>query len=144
MNYLLEKFNMDKITAKHSNKPLHLQKATALERKEIIDWAKSELVNKGVTVSRSELKGHISFTNKGIKEALNQPHNNYHAKNQAIKNIVELLENSIYAGSAEDVKARRLKFHYFKTIIKEDDSFIVIKEGYDNTFRFYSIVDRIK
>jgi hypothetical protein len=121
-----------------------LQKTKSLERKKILDWAKLNLVNSGVTVSRAELNNDISFSNSGIKEAVNQPHNHYHEKNQAIKNIVDLLLNSTYAGTAKDTKGRCLQFHYFKTTINGDDSFIVVKENYDRTFRFYSIVDHMK
>jgi len=130
----------------HSINLLHLQKAIKLGRKEIISWAKSELVNKRVTVLKAELNGNISFSVSGIKEALNQPHNHYHEKNQAIINIVKLIENSSYAGSAVDTKKKCVQFHYFKTIINGEDSFIVVKENYDINFKFtfYSIVDRIK
>lgn len=130
--------------ATNKNKPLHLQKATSLERKAIIDWARLNLVNNGVTVPRAELRGNISFSNSGIKEAVNQPHNHYSEKNQAIKNIVDLLLNATYTGSAIDTKGRCLQFHYFEITINEDDSFIVVKENYDGTFRFYSIVDHMK
>ena len=123
---------------------LHLQKATKLERKKIIEWAKLNLVNNGTTVSRAELTGPISFSNSGIKEAINQPHKHYHEKNEAIKDIVQLLGSSIYSGNAEDVKGRCLRYHYFRVTINDDDSFIVVKEHYDNTLRFYTIVDRIK
>ncbi len=113
-------------------------------RKEIINWAKLNLVNNGATVFRAEINNHISFSNSGIKEAINQPHNHYHEKNLAIKDILILLEQAKYEGNAVDVKNRCLRFHYFKTTINNDESFIVVKENYDDTFKFYSIVDHIK
>lgn len=115
-----------------------------MERKEILEWAKINLVNNEASVFRVELNNHISFSNSGIKEALNQPHNHYHEKNRAIKDILILLQHSKYEGNAVDVKNRCLRFHYFKTAINNNESFIVVKENYDNTFKFYSIVDRIK
>lgn len=103
---------------------IQMQKKIKLNRKEIIEWAKSNLVNNRTTVIRSELHSPISFSNSGIKEALNQPHNHYHEKNKAIKDIVILLESSAYAGSAEDGKGKCLRFHYFKITINDDDSFM--------------------
>lgn len=115
-----------------------------VERKEIIAWAKINLVNKHITVFRAELNGYIGFSNSGIKEAINQPHKHYDEKNKAIRNIVELLKNAQYVKYAEDVKARCFGFYYFKTTINDFDSFIVVKKNYDNTLRFYSIVDNLR
>ena len=51
-----------------------------MERKEIINWAKSNLVNNQAAVIRTELNNHISLSNSGIKEAINQPHNHYYRR----------------------------------------------------------------
>jgi len=115
-----------------------------MERRRIREWAKDNLVITGVTVFRIELKTPIGFTNNGIKEALNQPHNHYQEKNLSIMAIVRLIETAIYEGTAIDMKGTCLQFHYFKTTINNDDSFIVVKENYDGTHVFYTIVDRIK
>ncbi len=113
-------------------------------RKDIIDWAKTNLVENHLTVFRVELAHKISFSNNGIKEAINQPHNHYFEKNDAIIDIVSLLEASIYVGNATDSKGKCLQYHYFKTKINNDDSFIVVKENYDGTHIFYTIVDHMK
>ena len=115
-----------------------------MERRRIREWAKDNLVIAGVTVFRIELKSPIVFKNNGIKEALNQPHRCYEEKNVAIMDIVNLIETAVYEGNAIDTKGSCLQFHYFKTTISSDDSFIVIKENHDGTHIFYTIVDRRK
>ena len=115
-----------------------------MERKVILEWAKVNLVPNNVKIFRTEINAHIEFSNSGIKEAINQPHSHYILKNRAIYDIISLLQTSEYIGSAIDLKGRCLSFHYFKIPINGEESFAVIKENYDNTFKFYSIVDKLK
>jgi hypothetical protein len=59
-------------------------------------WAKTELVGK--VVNHSEV-GDIVFTSSGIKEALNQPHDDLPLKYSVLKDILTLLKSAKYLRS---------------------------------------------
>ena len=62
------------------------------QRKTVREWAKENLVGRTIVVQGVQKT--IEFTMNGIKETLNQPHKHMLAKNEAIRDIVSLLENS--------------------------------------------------
>ncbi|MEE3726174.1 minor capsid protein, partial [Riemerella anatipestifer] len=111
------------------------------QRLEIRDWAKNNIV--GTTITHKNIDGDILFTVRGIKEALNQPHKHILAKNNAIKDIVNLIKKAEFVKTGIDSKGRDIKYYYLKTIIQDEDSFIVIKEE-ENRLTFYTITDKIK
>jgi len=124
-------------------KPPRPEKTAALNirRKELFRIARLEL--KGKTVIRPELKQPIEFTGTGIKEVLNQPHDHVREKNEAILDIVRLIQEAEYIGGKLDDKGRNLMFHYFKTEIAGDPSFIVIKEDLNmKKVSLYTITDK--
>ncbi|PNE28549.1 hypothetical protein BHU09_06475 [Tannerella sp. oral taxon 808] len=124
-------------------KPPRPEKTAALNirRKELFRIARLEL--KGKTVIRPELKQPIEFTGTGIKEVLNQPHDHVREKNEAILDIVRLIQEAEYIGGKLDDKGRNLMFHYFKTEIAGDPSFIVIKEDLNiKKASLYTITDK--
>ena len=132
-----EKCRAKKLLEEASQNPIKAQ------RKEIKQWAKENLIGK--TVVHPEIKSPITFTMKGIDEALNQPHKHYEQKNESIKDIERLIQKSEYLKKTMNTKNSREMMHYFKVEIEKEDSFLVIKENLDNnTFNFYSIVDRLK
>jgi hypothetical protein len=101
----------------------------------------------GETVFRSELNGKIAFTNKGLKEAVNQPHSNLLEKNKLISGgLMDAIKAATYAGSFPDSKSREhiQQFHYFKIQIAGKPSYVIVQERKDGTFLFHSIVDKIK
>lgn len=115
--------------------------ALNIRRKELFRIARLEL--KGKTVIRPELKQPIEFTGTGIKEVLNQPHDHVREKNEAILDIVRLIQEAEYIGGKLDDKGRNLMFHYFKTEIAGDPSFIVIKEDLNmKKASLYTITDK--
>lgn len=115
--------------------------ALNIRRKELFRIARLEL--KGKTVIRPELKQPIEFTGTGIKEVLNQPHDHVREKNEAILDIVRLIQEAEYIGGKLDDKGRNLMFHYFKTEIAGDPSFIVIKEDLNmKKVSLYTITDK--
>ncbi|MFC4262460.1 phage minor head protein [Ferruginibacter yonginensis] len=131
-----EKKEVLQVLNKQSNERL------AQRRNEIKALAKENIVGKKVTVKG--IDGKINFGMNGIKEALNQGHKFYEAKNEALLDIQNLIKNGTYIGSAEDSKNRVKLFHYVEVEIAANKSYVVIKETEKNEFHFYSIVDKIK
>jgi Large polyvalent protein-associated domain 3 len=114
------------------------------QRKIIREWAKNNLVGKIIRLPFLEID--ITFTGRGVKEALNQPHKRLYHKNEAIKDIESALMLSEFVKSVSDNTGDiNYVYHYLKTTINEDESFIVLKEiKKEKRAIFYSIVDNIK
>lgn len=115
-------------------------------RKQVLEKAKTLLVEGALQVSKKELNKPITFTTKGIKEAINQPHKAYDAKNESLLNIIDIIKSSKYIGFKKDAKNRAeiVGFHYYETIISEVESLIVIMETKEGKFNFYSITEKNK
>lgn len=111
------------------------------QRAEIKNWAKENIIGK--TVKHPKIEKPILFTSTGIKEALNQPHKFIVEKNEAIKTIKKRIKEGEFIKTTKDNKGRDIEYHYLKTTIKEEDSFIVIKKESGNT-AFHSLVEKIK
>ena len=111
------------------------------QRTEIKKWAKENLIGK--TITHAGVDGEIYFTTTGIKEALNQPHKYILEKNEAIKDIINLIKNAEYIRTDKDSKGRNIIYYYLETIIKKEISFIIIKKE-ANRNSFYSITDNLK
>ena len=60
------------------------------------EWALENL--KGKTVQPKGFDREIRFSGKGIKEFLHQSHDNYYAKNEMVRSLDRILENSTYRG----------------------------------------------
>ena len=114
------------------------------QRKTVREWAKENLVGRTIVVQGVQKT--IEFTMNGIKETLNQPHKHMLAKNEAIRDIVSLLENSEHVLERMDDKGNPmvLKYHYLKIEIAEKESYAVIRELMDGKCQFYSIVEKLK
>ena len=114
-------------------------------RKSIKEFARRELISK-IIIEDKLVGKKIIFTMNGIKEAINQPHKLYNEKNNAIFNIVELIKNSKYIKSTNEQKENPMikQYHYFEIKIKNECSFIVIRERKDGVCSFYSIVEKCK
>jgi len=131
-----------------------LKRAQNLEYKQIGKWAKAALVKKNVSISKTlkdsnndPFEASITFSSKGINEAINQPHKFKYDKNLAIYKITELIRQSEYFDNAinNNVSKPQIKmYHYLKTIIKNKASFIVLREFNNGNINFYSIVDGLK
>ena len=125
-----------------SDRYIKTQKAEIKKQRiDILDWAKKTLVGK--EIARPEFAQPITFTVGGLKEAINQPHKNYTAKNDAIREIDKLIPRGEYIGSAGDTKGRPFTFHYLKIKIGGVDSFIVLREE-KGSLVFYSLVEKIR
>lgn len=94
----------------------------------------------------ADLEMTVSFTYSGIKEAINQPHKYIIEKNQIIKSIDSILPSAVFVKSEKDRTGdQNFIYHYFRIMIHEEESFIVLKEiKKEGVIIFYSIVDKIK
>ena len=112
-------------------------------RTKALAWAKEHL--RGTVMYEPQSGKEVVFTMKGIKEAVNQPHVHYLEKLEAIPHIVDLFEDSVYAGQSLDESRSDYVYRYYATTIADEISFIVIRETlYTGLVDFYSIVDKIK
>lgn len=111
------------------------------QRKEITTYLKENL--KGRTLIHKKVKQPIHLTVRGFKEALNQPHKHILAKNEAVRNIDTVLPNATYIKNIKGVKKKNITYHYLKTDINRDESYIVLKEE-ESRITFYSITDNLK
>jgi len=105
-------------------------------RKELLIWAKENLIKK--EVFHNGLDGNISFTKRGIKEYINQPHEFYDEKNEMIKDIQNIIKKSEYMGFG--AYKERIS-HIFEIEIKGKNSWIVAHEHNDNRITLHSISD---
>ena len=107
--------------------------------KELRGFAKINLLD--TTINHPELSKEIHFTNKGVKEFLNQPHKLYYEKNELIKNIQHVIKNSDYKGV---VNHKGKTSHIFEIEIRGEKSWIIANEYQGRGVTFYSISDSPK
>jgi hypothetical protein len=113
--------------------------------KELKAWAKENLTGK--EVYHSGLEDNIRFTVTGLKEYLNQPFVAYSEKNEAVKNIVSILQNATYKGFSSYHKSNKsiLYSHIFETeAIGKTKSWLIVRESTNGTISFYGISDNKK
>jgi len=108
-------------------------------RKELLAWAKENLIEK--EVFHTEFCNHIIFSVKGIKEYINQPHEFYYEKNEMLKNIESVIKGSEYKGYGF-FKARI--FHIFEIEINGKNSWLIAHEHQGRKISLYSISDNPK
>lgn|GEM_PF-2564950 len=106
----------------------------------IRNWAKENLAG---TSAVSPHLGKVNFGVNGIKETLNQPHDYYLEKNQAIYKAKQLVETGKYVRTDDDAKGRGWKWHYLQVDIADHPSYLVIRD-IDGDKTLYSIVDKLK
>ncbi|MGM9759686.1 MAG: hypothetical protein ACI30I_06170, partial [Parabacteroides sp.] len=115
-----------------------------LEEKEIREWAKYNLTGK---IFQNKREGfNIEFKMRGIKEMLNQPHKHISEKNRSLKDMERLIYEAEHVLYIDDNKGNTMVkgYHYFKIIIAEEPSYLVVREMEDGSYYAYSIVDRLK
>lgn len=112
-----------------------------VRRKQIQKEAESLLERE---LTNKDFGKNISVTKKGIKEWLNQPHEHYAEKNELILNIEKVLKESRYMGYGADEHNASITMHLFETKIKDDKTWIIVRELSDGTIRLHSISDNKK
>lgn len=111
------------------------------KRKEALKEAKKLI---GKTIFHKKAAMEISFTVKGINDAINKPFDEYFAKMDAISgNLKELILKSEYVGFKDNLKPNKkphaLRYHYFETVIGKTPALLVVEEDKWGKFKFYSI-----
>lgn len=114
------------------------------QREEIRQWAKENLAGK--TVEVPGIGSPVGFNVTGVKEALNQPHKYISEKNEAVRNILSLLQEGEHVLTRTDDKGNPMvkQYHYIRIKIKEEDSYAVIRELVNGECNFYSLVEKLK
>lgn len=117
-------------------------------RKEAKEQAKADLIDKGVTIYREELKGEIAFNVTGIKESINQPFSKYIEKIELIKdgleNALRLAQYIGYTTYQTHHKGHVLGYHYFATKIGGNTAYFNIQFTVQRKFFLYSITETIQ
>lgn len=148
---LMEEFReKDLPRATDKNKQLHLQKATIMELPELrritLEAADEKYLKGKVEIYRKEI-GTITFTKKGLKEAINQPFSpRYIEKLELISgDLHDKIQNGDYSGYALNAKPKNkhiIRFHYIDILIVDTPSQIVISEDKWGKHTFYSITQK--
>lgn len=114
------------------------------QRDDVRLWAKENLIGK--TVEVPGVNAPVGFNVTGVKEALNQPHKYISEKNEAVRNIVSLLQNGEHVLTRTDDKGNPMvrQYHYIRIKIKDEDSYAVIRELVNGDCNFYSLVEKLK
>lgn len=84
----------------------------------------------------------ITISNKKIKEWLNQPFNDYLAKNEALLNLPTILEKSKYLGWGNDKRYDYLEMHLFETKINNTTAWIIVQRDKQGVSTVHSITDQ--
>ena len=124
--------------------------------KQVATFAKNALVRWQTQTYLKQLKntfkkpvktqvGKVTILNKGLKEALSQPHKNAYLKNNLILKLDSILKDAYYIKSSGSKKAVDYykQYHYLR-LRGFEDMIVVVREDPKGNLFFYSIVDRIK
>ena len=109
--------------------------------KDNLEWAKANLLDR--IVQPKGFYREVHFSNRGIKEYLNQPHDDYFAKNEMIRSMESILnEEAKYLGFSE---YKNRTSYIFKIKIRNKTNYlIVIRRNINDNAYFYSITDSEK
>lgn len=108
-------------------------------RKDLQEWARENI--KGEVV---ENKYPIMITMRGIKEYLNQPHELYFIKNELVKELPLMIEQSQFIKSKPHSDLSNfdiIRDHIYKTSINGKESYLIIWENRAGEYIFHSISD---
>lgn len=85
----------------------------------------------------------VTITAKGIKEFLNQPHEQYFKKNELVRNIPDLIQKAKYMGTTPYHKENRqiVCNHIFEIEIDKKISYLIAREEAGGNINLYSISD---
>lgn len=114
--------------------------------KHIQKVSKKKLVDSKLKINRKELSSAITFTNAGIKEALNQPHKFYADKNLIIEFLDQITERAKYLGYTNHIPENAMykAVHVFEISLNNEPSYLIYKERTTGEINFYSISDSDK
>ena len=119
----------------HAQQPL--TQAQKEYRKELQKRAIEEF--KGTTVL-NEVE--VTITSTGIKEFLNQPHDQYFKKNELVRDLPSLIRNAKYLGTTPHKSNEQIVCnHIFECEIDNIASYLIAREEAGGKINFYSISD---
>lgn len=95
----------------------------------------------GSRITHPKFNREIKISRSSVDEWTNQPHIHYAEKNRMILNIYEVQKKSTYLGPGDDKKNDNITIHLFETSIKNDKTWIIVKENTDGNIILYSISD---
>lgn len=95
----------------------------------------------GTNIYNSTFNRNVLISKNSIKEWTNQPYKHFNEKNRMLLNIKDVFAQSEYIGQADNHKnVEHLKLsHIFKTMIKDEDAYIIVREYDDGLFILHSI-----
>ncbi len=103
------------------------------------NWAMDNI--RGKNVRNKNTDEEINISRRGIKEFLNQNHDEYIIKNEMIRSIRGILENAEYMGETYHVgKVSKI----FKTQIKGRDNYIIVNRDINDNLFLHSITESEK
>jgi hypothetical protein len=128
----------DKVSyiAKLNKDDLHA--ANKMVFKDNLNWAKTHL--KGTKVKNKEFDHEIELSNGGLKEYMDQPHEQFYIKNEMVRILPELIKNADYIGSTQ-WKGRNSQIFEIKIMGKSN--WLIANVNSNGTF-FHSITDSSK
>lgn len=116
-----------------------LTQETKDRRKQIRQLARETLLASEFILPTLNVAATIS--NRGIKEWLNQPFYDVKAKNEALLDLPNLIENAVYSGSGVDKHSPKVTLHLFETAIGGRKCWIVVRQYYTGEYMIYSVSD---
>jgi hypothetical protein len=107
---------------------------------------KLKLIRNELEINHPNFNSTIELSRKGIKEYLNQPHENYYIKGVSLTHIKSIIENSEFLGKLKKKEITdNFESYLFETKIKEKKSWIIVREYVNpKVCSIYSISDSEK
>ena len=101
---------------------------------------------KGTTITNKDFGKPIKVTKRGIGEWLNQPHDQYGAKNEMLLHIDKVLQEATYMGYTDYIKDNPMfaATHVFATKIEGKTSYVLVIENKSGEYTLYSITRSAK
>ena len=126
-----------------------IEKILKRKIKEVERWVRDDLPRQAGKTAVDHFRENFvreGFMDVGVKEALNQPHEFIQEKNEAIRNIKQIIHEAHRVLYRPDDKDNQMVagYHYLEFELAGEKSYIVIRETKDGRLMFYSVVDKIK
>lgn len=86
----------------------------------------------------------VMITARGIKEYINQPHQQYFKKNELVRDLPSLIREAEYVAPFEPKRADNgVTTHLFRVKIDDKISYLIVNENNNGECTFHSISDTI-
>ena len=108
-------------------------------RKILRQLANEKLVGK--EFSLPQIGEVATISKRGVKEWLNQPFFDVQAKNEALLDLQNLIDSSIYRGSGVDKHFQEVTLHLFETTMGGRKCWIIVRQNHTGEYLIYSVSD---